>query len=68
MIHEMLKIAVRIEMSVQCYYSFHSSWKYPPFKSYNQMNGFNTIYQYLKSLKNTGFSFSISMAKMRILK
>ena len=32
------------------------------------MNGLNAIYQYLKTLKNTGFSFSISMAKMRILK
>ena len=32
------------------------------------MNGLNTIYQYLKNLKNTGFSFSISTAKMPILK
>mgnify|MGYP000691849324 CR=1 FL=1 len=32
------------------------------------MKGLNAIYQYLKTLKNTGFSFSISMAKMRILK
>lgn len=32
------------------------------------MNGLNAIYQYLKNLKNTGFSFSISMAEMRILK
>lgn len=32
------------------------------------MNGLNAIYQYLKNLENTGFSFSISMAKMRIFK
>lgn len=42
--------------------------KYAPFKSYNKMNGLNAIYQYLKTLKNTGFSFSISTAEMRILK
>lgn len=32
------------------------------------MNGLNAIYQYLKTLKNTGFSFFISMTKMLILK
>lgn len=72
--HEMMKIAVRIEMSVSnsiwiiCYFNVEICIWIPPFRSYNQMNGFMRYLSIFKNGKNTGFSFSISMAKMRILK